>query len=468
LVYLVIHYYHQLIITRKIEIGVDRLNEERYQRAWSFIRYLDDNLYKAANEIVSNQYFNHILKSRLQISHPDYRQVKKEIAKIDNLILETTDKNKKKELANMKKGLWGKLKSFDEEINTQFSSILNTSVQNTTYQVISESFPDIPSNIRTSLNSSIQKSYKAAFKELMFGKRSLPTYKKGIPIPFQFQNEFKKAENGDIGFAWLNDVDFHLRFGRDRSNNRSIIEKILNGVYKACDSSIQLKDSKLFLLLAVDIGEQDAALDKNICVGVDTGINFPLYAALNKGEARIAVGTREFLNVRQRLEAQKRELQRTLRESKGGRGRTHKLSALDRIGQKERNWVHTQNHNFTRSIINFALRNNAGVIKIEWLEGIGDDIKSKFLKRYWSYFELQNLMKYKAKYHGIEVKFINPKNTSKTCSYCGHLEEGQRLSQKEFQCKNPECSNKDEKGENKVINADYNGARNIAQSEQYI
>ena len=90
------------------------------------------------------------------------------------------------------------------------------------------------------------------------------------------------------------------------------------------------------------------------------------------------------------------------------------------------------------------------------------------MKRNWSYFELQKMVEYKAKLYNIEVRYVNPRHTSQTCSFCGHLEDGQRLSQQEFLCKNPKCDNKDDKNENKIINADYNGARNIARSTVYV
>lgn len=458
-----------MLITRKIEITVSRKDEEQYQKSWNLIRFLDDNLYKAANTVVSHQYFNHELKTRLQISHPKYRQVKKELDKIDQLLLDTTIRTDKDVLHNQRRELFTEMKQITSEIDQQQKAILNTSLQNTTYQVISEMFPNIPSTIRTSLNSVVQQSYKVTFTELLQGKRSLPTYRKGMPIPFQFSSTFKKDEDGNVSFGWLQGTEFVLRFGRDRSNNRSILDKILSGEYKARDSSIQLKDTKLFLLLVVDIGELSSQLDTNLSVGVDLGINVPVYVALNDGFARQSIGSREeFLNIRLRLQARKRQVQRDLKHANGGRGRSKKLSALDTIQDKERNFVRTQNHTFAREVINFALKYNAGVIQMEKLEGIGDRLENSFLTRNWSYFELQQLISYKAKYYNIEVRFINPKHTSQTCSFCNHWEEGQRLTQKDFLCKNEACTNKDENGANKVVNADYNGARNIAKSRVYV
>ena len=96
----------------------------------------------------------------------------------------------------------------------------------------------------------------------------------------------------------------------------------------------------------------------------------------------------------------------------------------------------------------------------------------KFILRYWSFFELQSLIEYKAKAAGIEVRYINPYHTSQTCSFCGHHEKGQRISQSTFVCKNPDC----EKGKGKKlsdgtfkgINADWNAALNIALSKEIV
>ena len=58
---------------------------------------------------------------------------------------------------------------------------------------------------------------------------------------------------------------------------------------------------------------------------------------------------------------------------------------------------------------------------------------------------------------------IDPYHTSQICSCCGHWEEGQRINQSTFICKNPECKNFGVK-----INADFNASRNIALSTNFI
>ncbi|MBR5334436.1 MAG: transposase, partial [Alistipes sp.] len=173
------------------------------------------------------------------------------------------------------------------------------------------------------------------------------------------------------------------------------------------------------------------------------------------------------------------ELQRNLRHTtNGGHGRKQKLQALERLEGKERNWVHLQNHIYSKSIIEFALNNGAGVIQMERLTNFGRtkndevDEKFQFILRYWSFFELQTMIEYKAQAAGIEIRYINPYHTSQTCSFCGHYEKGQRIDQATFICENPECTKgkgKESKdGTYKGINADWNAARNIALSTEII
>ena len=135
--------------------------------------------------------------------------------------------------------------------------------------------------------------------------------------------------------------------------------------------------------------------------------------------------------------------------------------------EKERNWVHTQNHLFSRDVIKFALQVRAATIQMEDLSGYGKDKEGnveedkKFLLGKWSYYELQNMIKYKAGKVGIKVNFVEPAYTSQTCSWCGTI--GIRDSTS-FCCQNPNC----EKYGKKDIHADYNAARNIARSNKIV
>ena len=134
------------------------------------------------------------------------------------------------------------------------------------------------------------------------------------------------------------------------------------------------------------------------------------------------------------------------------------MKALDRIEEKERNFARTYNHFVSKTVVDFAIQNRAGTIKMEILEGYGTDEPASFVLRNWSYFDLQKDIEYKAKRSGVKVVKIDPYHTSQTCSACGHWEAGQRKSQSEFVC--AKCGEK--------LNADYNAAVNIARSERTV
>lgn len=474
-------------ITRKIEVHLHRHGDSeeaiaRYKNEWDMWDEINNNLYKAANRIVSHCFFNDAYEYRLKMHSPRFQEIEKLLryTKRNNL-----SDNDIKQLKEERKNLFTEFKKQRLAFLQGNSGI--GSEQNSTYKVISNEFLDtIPSQILTNLNQNISSTYREYTQDVERGIRTIPNFKKGIPVPFSIKREgelmLKKRNDGSIYIGFPKGLEWDLNFGRDRSNNREIVKRILNGQYDVGNSSIQeTKNKKRFLLLVVKIPKEQKKFDANKIVGVDLGINVPLYAALNDNEyGGMSIGSREqFLNMRMRMQAQKRELQRNLRHTtNGGHGRNQKLQAFKRLQDKEKNWVRLQNHIFSKSIIEYALKNKAGVIQMERLTGFGrnknDEVDEgcKFILRYWSFFELQTMIEYKANAAGIEVRYIDPYHTSQTCSFCGHYEKGQRINQQTFICKNPDCTKgkgKQEKdGTYKGINADWNAARNIALSKKVV
>jgi IS605 OrfB family transposase len=476
-------------ITRKIEVhlhrhGDDEQSKQRFADEYRIWDTINDNLYKAANRIISHCFFNDAYEYRLKIHSPRFQEIEKLLKypkrnKLTDEDIKQLKAERKQLFADFKKQRHTFLRGgIAEGANPE---------QNSTYKVISNEFLEaIPSEILTNLNQNISSTYKNYSLDVERGIRTIPNYKRGIPVPFSIKQRgelmLKRRDDGSIYVRFPLGLEWDLSFGRDRSNNREIVERVLSGQYDVGNSFIQeSKNRKRFLLLVVKIPKENRSLNPDRIVGVDLGINIPLYAALNDNDyGGMGIGSREqFLKVRMRMDAKKRELQRNLRQStNGGHGRKQKLQALERLEGKERNWVHLQNHIFSKSIIEYALKNNAGAIQMERLTGFGrdknDEVDSdfKFILRYWSFYELQTMIEYKANAAGIEVRYVDPYHTSQTCSFCGHYEKGQRLNQSTFVCKNPDC----EKGKGKKlsngtyqgINADWNAARNIALSDKIV
>ena len=113
----------------------------------------------------------------------------------------------------------------------------------------------------------------------------------------------------------------------------------------------------------------------------------------------------------------------------------------------------------SKRVVDFALKNNAKYINIENLEGYDT---SKFILRNWSFYQLQQYITYKAGLHGIEVRKINPAYTSQKCSCCGYVDSGNRPKEEKGQAyfKCLKCGEE--------MNADFNAARNIAVSTNFV
>jgi IS605 OrfB family transposase len=461
-----------ILFAKKIQLLINTDDKEKYVEAWRYLRNLNNDVFKAANAIITHQLFNEKFAETILLSNAEITEKREELrGKVDNItikIKEEKDKEKKKKLLGDRKKLYRSIDALSNDARAKMEEIYGTSQENTTYRLLEKDFPNMPSYVKSSLNRSVVKGFKNDLFEVNGGLRSVRSYKKGMPIPFmKTAMRFEKLTNGDVLMQFFNGINFKLFFGRDNSGNEEAIDSVISGAHELSDSSIRIVDKKIFLNLVIrKPREIKKALDKSVCVGVDIGLNVPACCALSTGHERLFLGDRNTLvHQRTQMQQRKRLLTRSLQFTNGGRGRDKKLKALETIKASERNFVHTYNHTISSRIVKFAISNNAGTIKLELLDGFSEKHKNSFVLRNWSYYELQNMIKCKAVHEGVEVVFVDPYHTSQTCAKCGHYEEGQRCEKEvwKFTCKNSKCKN-----HNKTVNADYNAAKNIAASDKVV
>lgn len=323
----------------------------------------------------------------------------------------------------------------------------------------------------------LTKKIKDSVKNGLFeGKVSLPTYKLDSPFSiasdhFSFTYDYDSYEElcknikddkckiyfnyGGHGEPTIARFYIELKGKNNEEELRSTLLKVLSGEYKCCGSSIQMtkKKSKIILNLSIEIPQKEYELDENIIVGVDLGQAIAAACELNNNsyKRKYAGSKYMLLHVKTQLQEETKRLQRDLATTAGGHGRKKKLKPLDRFSKRERNFTKNFNHKISQIIIEFCLKNGAGCIHLECLKGYDT---SKKILRNWSYYELQQMIIYKAQKCGIKVVKVIPCYTSQVCSECGHWEEGQRIDQAHFKCKS--CGAE--------LNADFNAARNIAKS----
>jgi len=107
---------------------------------------------------------------------------------------------------------------------------------------------------------------------------------------------------------------------------------------------------------------------------------------------------------------------------------------LKKIKNRESRIVCDLNHKISRKVVNYAVKNKAGIV-LENLSGIRKNKKQarsfKYSLHSWSFYQLKTFIGYKAKLLGIPVVEIDPAYTSQQCSRCGLL--GNR-NKKHFKC----------------------------------
>lgn len=121
------------------------------------------------------------------------------------------------------------------------------------------------------------------------------------------------------------------------------------------------------------------------------------------------------------------------------------------FGQASIRWV---NHGIAKRLVQLA-KDTKAVLVLEDLTHIRRRMtvgkRQRAKQHNWSFGQLRDFLTYKAQRAGVPVVFVDPRNTSKTCSHCGYMASRNRYSQAEFSCIRCgfEC------------HADFNAARNL-------
>jgi len=294
-------------------------------------------------------------------------------------------------------------------------------------------------------------------KDILKNMRSIPRMKDdSIPCRKQGRKIYKTDGRYFLEPSAMNKTKFEM-IGINKDKSLSVIlDGILSGAYDQHDSKLIKRKGFWYLYIVHSHEIITKSPNKNIVCGIDSNANsFNLLSlAIKDTPKRLFLGGMDdILKMTRKVSIQKkRSLQKNIKLTSSGHGRTKKLKALDRFENKEHEVRTNYNHLLSRETIKFCVANNVGMIRMEKLTGIHDDIQNKFLRRNWTYYQLQKMIEYKAKNQGIDIEYINPRYTSQTCSGCGHRAKENRVDQQHFVCQS--CGLE--------INADYNAALNIA------
>lgn len=202
------------------------------------------------------------------------------------------------------------------------------------------------------------------------------------------------------------------------------------------------RGGKFYLYATVELPE-NPPIEVKDWLGVDLGI--ANIATDSMGEMHS--GGEIDRNRRRRATARKQY------QRKGTRAAKKRLQAMS---GRQRRFQTKTNHEISKRIVAKAKTLGCG-IALEDLEGIKSRVEPMVSKRFrrrfgnWSFSQLRLFVEYKAHREGVPIVTVDPRNTSRTCSVCGHCEKANRPDQATFRCKRCNYSE----------HADLNAARNI-------
>jgi len=213
------------------------------------------------------------------------------------------------------------------------------------------------------------------------------------------------------------------------------------------DGRLSVTKKSVFLTLSFKKEVEPRTATNDAVVGMDRGIN--VLACITDGHHHWMRkgGHAKFVRDRHshvRASLQKRKAEHPTRSV---------AKVLQRLSGREARFMRAINHEISKAVVTFAERSGCPVIAIEDLGGIRKQRRRKPQRREigrWAYGQLRDFVTYKAEGRGMTVIEVDPRNTSRGCSRCGHTEQANRQGNR-FECK--ACGHR--------LHADLNAAHNI-------
>jgi len=286
-------------------------------------------------------------------------------------------------------------------------------------------FPELSSQFIIRAFDKVAQSYK-------INKKTLHKFKKYSAVVYdQRLLSFKR-----LSIASINSVDGRLKVPFIIGQYRSLEGKSIKG-----QADLTFENNKFFLNIVIEFPD-GTPIDPKGIIGVDKGI--VNIASTSDGDT---FSGKQIDIVRERYAKLRKSLQKAGSKS----AKRH----LKKIAKKQSRFQKDTNHCISKKIVATA-KGTERAIALEDLRNIRSRQKVRRADKQrfsnWAFYQLDSFITYKSKLAGISVVFVDPRNTSRTCSKCGHISKSNRKSQSEFVCQHCNFS----------LNADLNGAINIA------
>lgn len=197
--------------------------------------------------------------------------------------------------------------------------------------------------------------------------------------------------------------------------------KLLEGLRGECD--LVYRKGEFYLYQCCDVDEPPTD-DVDDFLGVDLGI------------ANIATDSDGTVHQGKTMKGV-RFRHRRLRAKLQAKGTKSARRRLKKLAGKEQRFAKDVNHTISKHIVAKA-KDTARGIALEDLTHIRKRVTARKPQRAtlysWSFVQLRTFIEYKATQLGVLIVAVDPRNTSRTCPCCGHVDKANRKTQDTFLC----------------------------------
>ena len=217
------------------------------------------------------------------------------------------------------------------------------------------------------------------------------------------------------------------------------------------------RNGKWFLLIPSTVELPEPTRPQQV-VGVDLGIRFLATSYDGDGHTDFYSGKEV---------KSKREHYKKLRASLQKKGTRSARRRLKNIGKRENRWMRDLNHQVSKALVSrqskptlFALENLKGVRHATEKVRVQD----RYVQVGWAFFQLRQMIEYKAKKSGHSVIVVDPRYTSQTCPKCSTIRKANRDKRlHEYHCSN--CGYRSNDDRVAAMNIQRIGYQNLVESQ---
>ncbi len=261
--------------------------------------------------------------------------------------------------------------------------------------------------------SKVTESYKA-------NKKALHTFKQtGAIVYDQRLLSYKGLEHASI-LTMDGRIRVPMVFGEYQKD-------IIDGRRIRGQADLVLVDGIFYLLVIIELPDGSPIDTKNF-LGVDLGIKNIAVDSDGETFSGDKVNGMRHRHARLRAKLQKK-------------GTKSAKRLFKKRSKKEQRFARDVNHCISKKLIAKAKGTGRG-ISLEDLKGIRERTTVKKSQRRqhnsWAFYQLRQFIQYKATLAGVPVVLVNPRNTSRECPACGHIDKKNRPTRDTFCCQS--CS----------------------------